>query len=180
MAVLFIPDQNITERDPLAIKAYFNARGIVFEQWEAQVALDDQASQDEVIAAYRHQLEPLMQENGYQTADVINVTPDHPMIEELSQKFLTEHTHTEDEVRYFVDGEGLFWFNLEKEGEPIFCLLCEKGDLISVPAFTKHWFDFGPKRFVKCIRVFTDQSGWIAHYTQSGVDSPYNALNLPN
>lgn len=180
MAVLFIPDQDRKETDPAIIRSYFNARGIVFEQWEAKAQLADDASQEEVIAAYQDQLEPLMQEKGYLTADVINVTPDHPMIEELTQKFLTEHTHTEDEVRYFVDGEGLFWFNLEKEDEPVFCLLCEKGDLISVPAGTKHWFDFGPRRFVKCIRVFTDQSGWIAHYTSSGVDQPYNALHLPN
>lgn len=180
MAVLFIPDLGIRQSDPLEIRSYFQARGIVFEQWETKKDVPDSASQEEIIAAYQPQLAPLMKTNGYLTADVINVTPDHPMIEELSQKFLTEHTHTEDEVRYFVDGEGLFWFNLDREGEPVFCLLCERGDLISVPAGTKHWFDFGPKRFVKCIRVFTDMSGWVAHYTGSGKDAPYNALGLPN
>ncbi|MCB0643495.1 MAG: hypothetical protein KDC44_17725, partial [Phaeodactylibacter sp.] len=53
-----------------------------------------------------------------------------------------------------------------------------KGDLISVPANTRHWFDFGEKLFVKAIRVFIDTSGWVPHYTESGVDAPYNALNL--
>ena len=82
------------------------------------------------------------------------------------------------EVRFFVDGEGLFWFNLDNGTDPVFCLICEKGDLISVPAGTKHWFDFGPRQFVKCIRVFIEVSGWTPHYTQSGLDAPYNALGL--
>jgi len=87
-------------------------------------------------------------------------------------KFLAEHTHSEDEIRFFVDGQGYFWFNLE--GAPVFNVLCQKGDLISVPAGTKHWFDAGVSHpFVKAIRIFIDQSGWIPEYTGSGIDQKY-------
>jgi 1,2-dihydroxy-3-keto-5-methylthiopentene dioxygenase len=60
------------------------------------------------------------------------------------------------------------------EGQPIFNLLCEKGDLISVPAGTKHWFDAGEfNPFVKAIRVFIDMSGWVPEYTNSGTEKKY-------
>jgi 1,2-dihydroxy-3-keto-5-methylthiopentene dioxygenase len=173
MAILTIPDQKKVVNDPLEIKQFLNARGVIYEQWEAAVAFADDADQDTIIGAYAHKLKPYMEANGYKTADVINVTPDHPQLEALRTKFLSEHIHTEDEVRFFVDGEGMFWFNLGGN-EDVFCVTCQAGDLISVPANTKHWFDMGPKRFVKAIRVFIDQSGWVPHYTESGVDQQYN------
>ena len=76
-------------------------------------------------------------------------------------------------MRFFVDGEGMFWFN-RGEDDDVFCVTCHAGDLLSVPANTKHWFDLGPKNTVKAIRVFIDQSGWVPHYTESGVDEKYN------
>ena len=173
MAFLTIPDKNTVLRNAADIKTYLNARGVIYEQWEAAVEFDDNADQDTILRAYAHKLQPYMESNGYQTADVINVHPETPNLEMLRNKFLTEHTHTEDEVRFFVDGEGMFWFNLEN-GEDVFCVTCEAGDLISVPANTKHWFDLGPKNRVKAIRVFIDQSGWVPHYTGSGVDTKYN------
>lgn len=178
MAILHIPDHNKVIREIDEIRSFFQARDIVFEQWPAPAQISGEATQEEVLAAYEGVLKPYMTANGYQTADVINVTPSHPNVEEFSKKFLAEHTHSEDEVRFFVDGEGLFWFNLENGIDPPFCLICQKGDLISVPAGTKHWFDFGPKKFVKCIRIFIEVSGWTPHYTQSGVDGPYNQLGL--
>ena len=177
MAVLNIPDQQKEITDQEEIRAFLQERGVLFDKWEAQVKFDDDADQETILGAYSHVLKPYMESNGYQTADVINVKPTTPNLEALKNKFLTEHTHTEDEVRFFVDGEGLFWFNLEN-GDPVFCVICQQGDLISVPANTKHWFDLGPKESVKAIRIFIDQSGWVPHYTQSGVDKPYNDLKL--
>lgn len=177
MAILHIPDQDRRITDQSEIKDFLAERGVWFDQWEASVEFDDTADQETVLKAYAHVLDPYMKSNGYQTADVISVNPNMENLDALKTKFLSEHTHSEDEVRFFVDGEGLFWFNMEK-GNPIFCVICQKGDLISVPANTRHWFDFGPKTFVKAIRVFIDQSGWVPHYTESGVDNPYNQLGL--
>lgn len=173
MAYLTIPDKNIVIRDAAEIKAFLNARGVLYEQWEASVPFEPDADQETIIQAYAHKLQPYMDANGYQTADVINVTPHTPNLEALRTKFLREHTHSEDEVRFFVDGEGMFWFNLG-DGEAVFCMTCQAGDLISVPDNTRHWFDMGPKTFVKAIRIFIDQSGWVPHYTESGVDAKYN------
>jgi 1,2-dihydroxy-3-keto-5-methylthiopentene dioxygenase len=176
MAVLNIPDQNIQIKDVEKIRDFLNARGVWFDQWEASVEFDKNANQETVLSAYAHVLYPFMEKNGYQTADVININSETPNYEAIRNKFLSEHQHTEDEVRFFVDGKGFFWFNLEN-GDPIFNVMCEAGDLISVPAGTKHWFDAGKSDpFVKAIRLFIDMSGWVPHYTESGVDKSYNPV----
>jgi 1,2-dihydroxy-3-keto-5-methylthiopentene dioxygenase len=174
MAILNIPDQNISITNPTEIQKFLNDRGVIYEQWQASVALTKTASQEEVLEAYAHVLYPYMEKNGYFTVDVININSETPNYEAVRNKFLSEHRHTEDEVRFFVDGQGYFWFNLEN-GEPVFNVLCQVGDLISVPQGTAHWFDAGKENpHVKAIRMFIDTSGWVPHYTESNVDINYN------
>lgn len=177
MAVLSIPDLNITERNPQKIREFMNARGIFFDQWKADVVFEDSADQEEILKAYESSLRPFMEAGGYQTADVITINKLTENYEAIRAKFLAEHTHSEDEIRFFVDGEGLFWFNLEIE--PVFNLLCEKGDLISVPEGTKHWFDAGETNpFVKAIRIFIDMSGWVPHYTESKLEQRFSDFRV--
>jgi 1,2-dihydroxy-3-keto-5-methylthiopentene dioxygenase len=119
-----------------------------------------------------------MQQGGYPTADVISINKLTENYEAIRAKFLAEHTHSEDEIRFFVDGQGLFWFNLENE--PVFNLLCQKGDLISVPAGTKHWFDAGENDpFVKAIRIFIDMSGWVPNYTGAETEKRFSGFLIP-
>jgi 1,2-dihydroxy-3-keto-5-methylthiopentene dioxygenase len=173
MAILNIPNKNISVRNPDEIRAFLSERGIWFDQWEASKPLAADADQETVLDAYRYVLAPFMEKNGYQTADVININAATPNYEAIRNKFLSEHRHTEDEVRFFVDGQGYFWFNLA--GDDVFNVLCQAGDLISVPANTHHWFDAGVENpSVKAIRMFIDQSGWVPHYTESGIDKQYN------
>src|SRR5262249_28960541 len=125
--------------------------GIRFERWAAEAVLGPGAAQAEILAAYRDAVERLKREGGFAAADGIAIstsTPDHPAVR---RKFLAEHIHSEDEARFFVDGAGLFCIH---HGAAVFALLCEKGDLINVPAGTRHWFDMGPAPRLQCIRLF--------------------------
>src|SRR5690606_1073270 len=158
--------------DPSEIKSFMNERGIIFEQWEASIPLKDTDSQETILKAYEHELKPYMEKHGYVNADVINVHKETPNIEAVRAKFLSEHTHSEDEVRFFVDGEGAFYFHLQERQE-VFKLLCQKGDFISVPKGYTHWFDLAPTYFVKAIRVFQSPEGRVASYTNSNVDKKY-------
>ncbi|NJN75664.1 MAG: cupin domain-containing protein [Synechococcaceae cyanobacterium RL_1_2] len=176
MTSLFTPETKETITDPAAIQVCLNDRGIIFEQWPTPAKLAQDASQGEILGAYGAVLDPYMAAHGYQTADVINI---HSAIENypaLRAKFLAEHTHSEDEVRFFVAGQGLFWFNLD--GYPVFNVKCEAGDLISVPQGTKHWFDAGPEPNVKAIRIFSNMEGWTPHYTDSKVEQDYLQFTL--
>ncbi len=136
--------------------------GVRFEQWEASQPIAPGASQDEVIAAYRADIDRLMTEEGYQAVDVISLKPDHPDRATLRQKFLSEHTHSEDEVRFFVAGAGQFTLHLEGK---VYDILCEQGDLIGVPDGTRHWFDMSESPYFVAIRLFTNKDGWVAQFT---------------
>jgi 1,2-dihydroxy-3-keto-5-methylthiopentene dioxygenase len=173
MATLRIPNKNVTLRDPSTVRQFLNARGIVYDRWSIDKNLLSGTTNEQVLAAYDSLLKPLMVKGGYQTADIVNVDGDTPNLAGIREKFLREHTHTEDEVRVFVEGQGFFWFHKEEADEEVFALLCEQGDLISVPANTKHWFDLGDPPRVRAIRIFTDQAGWVPHYTNSGIDQRY-------
>ncbi len=173
MAILTLLEPvNVELKDPREIKKFMNERGIIFEQWEASIPLKDSDSQETILKAYNHELSPYMKKHGYINADVINVHQDTPNIEVIRQKFLSEHTHAEDEVRFFVDGEGQFFFHLPSRGE-VMRLLCQKGDFISVPKGYTHWFDLAPKYHVKAIRVFQTPEGWVANYTNSGIEKKF-------
>lgn len=147
--------------------------GVRFEQWEASADVAPGASQEEIIAAYKTDIDRLIAEQGYQTVDVVSLTADNPNKEQFRQKFLNEHIHSEDEVRFFVGGSGLF--TMHTSGR-IFEVLCEKGDLISVPANTKHWFDMGPNPNFACIRLFNDPAGWVANFTGSDIAEKFSRL----
>ena len=172
MAKLFFPKTNETITNFDQIKSYLNANKILIEKWEASTQLSIDATQEEVLKAFEHELKPFMENNSFKTADVINVHPKTENLLAIRQKFMKEHRHSDDEVRFFVDGEGIFWFHLDNED--VVAVTCTAGDFISVPKNFRHWFDLHPQYFVKAIRIFTNIEGWVPHYTDSGVDQKYN------
>ena len=162
----------IDTTDRAEIARLLNEANVIFERWEASAPLAADAGQDEVLAAYASDVERLKQQYGYTTVDVIRVGPKTENIPALREKFLSEHTHTEDEVRFFVEGSGSFYLHI---GDKVYQAICTRGDLISVPANTKHWFDAGEEPSFTALRVFTDTSGWVPHYTGDTISERFPA-----
>jgi 1,2-dihydroxy-3-keto-5-methylthiopentene dioxygenase len=160
--------------DHASIARELSKVGVRFEQWEASQPVSPGASQDEVIAAYRADIDRLMREEGYQAVDVISLKPDHPDRATLRQKFLSEHTHSEDEVRFFVAGAGQFTLHID---DKIYDVLCEQGDLIGVPDGTRHWFDMSESPYFVAIRLFTNKDGWVANFTGSGIAEQFPRMH---
>lgn len=151
--------------------------GVDFERWEASRQLHAQASQDEVIEAYREPIDRLMKRFGFQAVDVISLTASHPQKEAMRDKFLHEHTHDDFETRFFVEGEGLF--NIRKDGH-VYATRCCRGDLLNLPANTTHWFDMGPQPQLKAIRLFTTSEGWVATFTGDDIADRFPRLEAPH
>ena len=147
------------QRDIVKALIPFDVR---FERWEASVVLPAGAGQDAVLQAYARDVERLKKLGGYQSVDVVRMHPEHPDRDAMRQKFLSEHTHADDEVRFFVEGAGAFYL---RNKEQVLQVVCEAGDLLSVPAHTRHWFDMGPKPYFAAIRLFTTPEGWVAEFT---------------
>ena len=97
---------------------------------------------------------------------VVSIAPDNPQRDTMRAKFLDEHFHQEDEVRFFVAGSGLFTLHVEGK---VFEVLCEAGDLIAVPDRMTHWFDMGPEPSFVAIRFFTEPDGWVGHFTGTDI-----------
>ena len=160
-------------RDLAAIARALATVGVRFEQWRAGGEVAPGAPAEAVMAAYRADIDKLIAENGFKTVDVVSVAPDHPQRETMRAKFLDEHYHMEDEVRFFVGGSGLFTLHI---GARVYEVLCEKGDLISVPARTTHWFDMGPQPSFIAIRFFKEPDGWVGHFTGTDIAQRFPRL----
>jgi 1,2-dihydroxy-3-keto-5-methylthiopentene dioxygenase len=148
--------------DPTEIAAALKPIGVRYENWPLRDVTTG-ADPDRILAAYAPEIDRLKVENGYQSVDIISLAPDHPDRATLRGKFLSEHRHSEDEVRFFVAGEGLF--TLHADDDRVYAVLCTAGDLISVPAGMRHWFDMGPSPSFTAIRLFENPDGWIAKFT---------------
>ena len=174
MAVVTIPAENAVLREPDAVAAFLAARGIDYEQWTPSRPIEPNASADSVLAAYSGEIDTLKARGGYRTADVIDVGPDTPNLDAMLARFNREHWHDEDEVRFIIEGRGLF--HIHAAGGSVFALEVEAGDLIRVPRGTHHWFDLCADRRIRAIRLFQDSSGWTPHYTESGVDQGFQPV----
>lgn len=171
MATVTIPDENRTIDDPQRISDFLSPFGITYENWDVESRVGPDASSEEILAAYEPEIERLKTEGGFLTADVINVSPETPNLDQMLAKFDKEHTHNEDEVRFTIKGSGVF--HIHPDGGPVFAVTVESGDLINVPSGTRHWFNLCDNRTIRCIRLFEDTSGWAPHYIEDGVHEEY-------
>jgi 1,2-dihydroxy-3-keto-5-methylthiopentene dioxygenase len=148
--------------------------GVRFERWHATRQLTRMDDDKSVMALYQTDIERLKREGAYQSVDVVRCLPDNPNRNELRAKFLSEHTHDEDEVRFFVEGAAVFYLRVDGR---IYMTLCERNDLIGVPAGIRHWFDMGPAPRFTAIRLFTTPKGWVANFTGDTIAGRFPAFD---
>ena len=148
--------------DPDFIATELHKIGVTFERWKASQPLAPGASPEDVMAAYKTDIDRLVAERGFKSVDVVSIAPDNPQREVMRAKFLDEHYHKEDEVRFFVAGSGLFTLHV---GNKVYEIECVQDDLIAVPDSTLHWFDMGAEPSFIAIRFFTEPDGWVGYFT---------------
>ena len=165
MAKIIIRDGERSLTDADEISAFLEPFGIWYRRFEIPDELAEEASDEELLAAFAEPISRLSEEGGYKTADVITVDSSTPGLDAMLDKFNKEHWHDEDEVRFVVGGRGLF--HIHPADDPIFSIEVERGDMINVPHGTHHWFDLCEERTIRAIRLFQDPAGWTPHYTGS-------------
>ena len=149
------------------ITSVLSALGVRFSRWPL-VDLPADPSSDEVVAAYRTRVEEVAAREGYGFVDAVTMTPAAPAEDAAAAraKFLSEHTHDDDEDRFFARGSGIFYLHVDGR---VHAVLCEAGDLLSVPAKTTHWFDMGTTPDYVSIRFFHDDGGWVASFLEDSI-----------
>jgi 1,2-dihydroxy-3-keto-5-methylthiopentene dioxygenase len=162
------------------IAAQLSTRGIVFDRWPAAPGLDAATPTSEILAKYGNYLDELNADGRYKHIDVARLQPadgDSRWLDTAKaarEKFLSEHRHAEDEVRFFVAGRGCFYLHLEPE---VVAVVCEAGDLLSVPSGTRHWFDMGARPDFVAIRFFEEQDGWVGDFTGDPIGTRFPTLD---
>jgi 1,2-dihydroxy-3-keto-5-methylthiopentene dioxygenase len=111
---------------------------------------------------HRRPLDALKARAGYVEEDEVALRPDTPDLEAICAKFVDEHLHTEDEVRFVLEGEGVF--DIRSRDDRWMRVTVEPGDLIVVPKDRHHRFFLTERRTIRCVRLFQDKSGWVPHY----------------
>lgn len=156
--------------DGAEITRELNAIDVRFERWTADAELPADANDEAVIKAYEKDIERIKAEGGYTTVDVLRVTKDFENKKAIREKFLNEHTHSEDEVRFFVEGSGMFYLRVNGR---VHMVLCTTGDLISVPHGITHWFDMSDSPHITAIRFFENTEGWTPNFTGSTIAADF-------
>jgi 1,2-dihydroxy-3-keto-5-methylthiopentene dioxygenase len=174
MAIVTRSDDGTTLDEPAAVAAFLGHHGIWYRRFTDPARLRGGATDAEILAAFAGPIAELKEEGGYTTADVIDVGPDTSGLVAMLAKFSREHWHDEDEVRFIVEGRGVF--HIHPAGGAVFRIEVRAGDMIRVPRGTLHWFDLCPESRIRAIRLFQNAAGWTPRYTDSGVEAGHEPL----
>jgi 1,2-dihydroxy-3-keto-5-methylthiopentene dioxygenase len=146
-----------------AVREILGSYGVPYECWGLRSAHG--ARDEDVLDIYRSEVDQLKAERGYRSVDLVALKPDTPNLDAILQKFDKEHHHVDDEVRFTVEGEGVF--EIEAEPGEFLKFTAEPGDLIVIPANRRHLFYLTEMRRIRCIRLFESPAGWEAIYDKT-------------
>lgn len=121
---------------------------------------------EQVEAAFAEEIIAVKQDLGCLRADCVTLKPSDFSSISIRDQFLSEHTHSEDEVRWFLSGSALFYIHVNAR---IHIVQCGSGDFIVIPKGTKHWFDMGPEPNYRCLRWYNSEAGLETLFTGSYV-----------
>lgn len=172
-------DVRVRTTDDVVIEAELATRGITFDRWPV-VAGAAGVPSDELLAEYTDRVAELNADGRYKHIDIARIHPDdaNPEWPQIAQgartKFLDEHRHAEDEVRFFAAGTGCFYLHID---DAVVAVVCAGGDLLSVPAGTLHWFDMGTRPDFIAIRFFEEEDGWVGDFTGNKISAGFPTLD---
>ena len=154
---VILNNKTITERPE--IKSFLDQYGIYIEFWN-DINLNHNLS--DPLEKYKESIEKLKQKFNYVSADCCSLNSSNTNLDNILKPFMTEHHHTDDEVRFTVEGEGIFGICPKDKTE--FEIHVEPGDLILIPANVRHWFKLTDKKNICCLRIFKENPKWEAVY----------------
>ncbi|BBC92170.1 acireductone dioxygenase [Streptomyces griseofuscus] len=174
------PDQVLLRTtDDARITSELAAHGVSLRRWD--VRSDDTPTLDDaaLLELYRDRVDEVCAKDSMKLVDIARLHP--APTEEWRERaatarrtFLEEHRHSEDEVRFFAHGRGMFTLHLDAR---VFAVVCEAGDLLSVPAGTRHWFDMGETPDFAAIRFFQEEDGWVGDFTGTPIAGRFPRLD---
>jgi 1,2-dihydroxy-3-keto-5-methylthiopentene dioxygenase len=141
--------------------------GVCIEQWPTLSFLPGAPIlEDDVLKIYEKEINCIKSKYAYSQVDLATMKPNDAFAISVRGRYLSEHTHEEDEVRFFLSGKVLIYLNINHK---IHILECTQGDFIIIPAGVKHWMDIGPKPDFSVVRWFNSKKAFINNFTEGFV-----------
>ena len=119
------------------------------------------------VENYQAGLDGIKKNWGYHSQDLVELSPETPNLETICAKFDKEHLHTDDEVRFVVEGEG--YFDIRSKADRWMHVFVGPGDFILVPADRHHLFYLTEKKHIRCVRLFKENPSWTPVYRETAV-----------
>ncbi|MBL4606766.1 MAG: acireductone synthase, partial [Pseudomonadales bacterium] len=110
-----------TTEDPQLIGRKLAQIGVSYRRWTSNNPLSDNASNEDILKTYELEINALIAEADYRSVEVISLNENSTNKVAMREKFLSEHTHSDDEVRFFVRGQGQFYLHAEDKVYVIRC-----------------------------------------------------------
>ena len=113
-------------------------------------------------------LEEIKKERGYTYTDVISVCPDKlPGYEAKIKSFFEEHIHTDEEIRYCLEGSG--YFDMRDPEDQWLRVALQPGYMIVLPEGIYHRFTCDSENYIKAMRLFVGEPVWTP-YNRDAID----------
>jgi 1,2-dihydroxy-3-keto-5-methylthiopentene dioxygenase len=156
-----------THRTPKEIQMILGEFKIPYEFWGVKHSPEEEG--EAILKKYDSEIAALKNRFDYLTHDLVALDSTTENLDQILAKFSPEHHHSEDEVRFTVQGEGVFEIAANPQG--VLKFTAEPGDLIIIPKGRRHAFTLTEKKCIRCIRLFKTKTGWEAIYERPHVIS---------
>lgn len=141
---------------PEHVSATLAELGVYYAHCLPVTPLNKTSNDAEVLDAYAAPVAQMLGMGAGLSAQVVRISHGQAPLDAPHGHCLDEHSHSEDERHLFVAGQALLSLHA---GEMVFQLLCERGDLLVIPAGTRHWLDVGSQENCVLIRVLGSVEG---------------------
>lgn len=143
-----LPNKVLNHADDIA--STLAAVGIDYRRLELPQALRPGCEDSEFDATYGLWLQALMGEQGYVRQELFNLQRNHPQKLELRARHLDEQVQAKASAWLFIG--GFAQLNVHLDGY-VYVLQGERGDQLTLPGGTRHWFDLGEEPHVLALRL---------------------------